>query len=243
MAGCVRAAAIIVLLSAGALPLEPVAAQPVCYAIAPRETASQAAARLTGDGRNRDAAWFQIVDQRWRVISKDNYGALQRGWLACVNYGVGGAVTIDRTTSSGLGGDVTFLVVGGVLLCAAGSIRFGSRYARRRRARLQILRHFGGEFVREFARPWGEFRGAGPAPRARLRVRPRRSRVEVLLSPANGGTYPNLSDHRSNVEYDVARVMSALGRQPFVRCRPYEEGAWVVLPFEFTGSIRQEGVR
>ena len=230
-------------LRAGLRLEEPVAAQQVCYAIAPRETASQVAARLTGDGRNHDAAWFRIVDHRWRVIPKRNYGALQPDWLACVDHGLRGAVAADRATTVAPGVDLTFLIVGGAFLGAFGSIRVASRYARRRRARLQILRRFGGEFVREFVRPWSEFRSAGAAPRARLRLRPRRAHVEVLLSPADGGSYPNLSDHRGNVEYDVARVMAALGGEAFVRQGPYTEGSWVVLPFEFRGSVKQEGVR
>ena len=236
-------AILVVQLSRAGLRLgEQVAAQQVCYEIGPRETAAEVAARLTGDSRNRDAAWFQIVDQRWRAVAKARYGALQPDWLACVNHSVRNAATA-RTTTPALGVDFTFLVVAGVLLGAASAIGFASRYAKRRRARQQILRHFGREFTREFGRPWSEFRGAGSAPRARLRVIPRRSQVEVLLSPADGGTYPNLSDHRRNVEYDVARVMSALRPDAFVRRPPYAEGGWVVLPFEFKGATKQEGVR
>ena len=88
-----------------------------------------------------------------------------------------------------------------------------------------------------------QFRGATPPPHARLRVSPRWSRVEVLLAPADTGGYPNLADHRSNVDYDVARVMSAVGRGSFVDGAPYAEGRWVVLPFHFKGPVKREGVR
>ena len=241
MSWCARLAALIVLLIAGDTQAS---AQQVCYAITPRESASQIASRLTGDARNRDAAWFQIVDQRWRVVSKSRYGSIQPGWLACVDHGLRAAVIRDRSTgSSSWGVDFTVVLVGAAVFAGLYFIRFVSRYARDRRERRRTLRRFGLAFVREFGRPWHEFRGSGPAPRARLRVRPGRSHVEVLLAPTGGTSYPNLADHRGNVEYDVARVIAALGRESFVSRRPYAEGQWVVLPFEFMGSAKQESVR
>ena len=43
--------------------------------------------------------------------------------------------------------------------------------------------------------------------RSALRCNVRRSRFDVLLAPGQGRRYPNLMDHKKNVEYDVARVM------------------------------------
>ena len=71
------------------------------------------------------------------------------------------------------------------------------------------MQRFGARFVQEFGTSSEPFRGV-TAPRARLRVSPRRACVEVLLAPGDGGSYPNLADHRGNVEYDVARVMAAV---------------------------------
>jgi hypothetical protein len=113
----------------------------------------------------------------------------------------------------------------------------------KRRALADVMQRFGGDFVREFARPWQQYRGAGPSPQARLRVLPSRARVEILVSPPPGRTYPNLSDHRGNVEYDVARVTAALNHDSFACGQPYEEGDWVVLPFHFQGRVIKEGVR
>src|SRR5262245_50550507 len=110
-------------------------------------------------------------------------------------------------------------------------------------ARTREMQRFGRDFVREFARPWSQYRGAGPLPRTRLRISPRRARVDILVAPPPGRTYPNLSDHRINVEYDVARVTAALRREAFTGSPPYAEGEWVVLPFHFTGRIHKEGVR
>jgi len=109
--------------------------------------------------------------------------------------------------------------------------------------RAREMRRFGDDFVQEFARPWVHYRGAGPLPRTRLRINPSRARVEILVAPPPGRMYPNLSDHRVNVEYDVARVTAALQRDAFTSDQPYAEGEWVVLPFHFTDRLHKEGVR
>ena len=70
-----------------------------------------------------------------------------------------------------------------------------------------------------------------PALKSRLRFKPYRSRLEVLLAPAVGRSYPNLSDHRKNVEYDVERVRHALGDTPFFSDSIRQRGEWVVLSF------------
>ena len=139
--------------------------------------------------------------------------------------------------------DTTFLIVVVLLFSTVVLVSFAPRYSKAQRARVQLLRRFGEEFVQEFIRPLTEFRGAGHAPRARYRIRAGRSRLEVLLAPSHGCAYPNLSDHRANVEYDVARVMAALGQESVVNGRPYAEGQWVVLPFQFSGPVKREGVR
>src|SRR5688572_1669805 len=47
-----------------------VAAQTLCYPVTPGDTAARIAERLTGDPRNQQAPWFEIVDERWRRVSK-----------------------------------------------------------------------------------------------------------------------------------------------------------------------------
>ena len=236
-----------------------VVAQSFCYPIRRGDTAAQMAERLTGDPLNRYAPWFQIVDGRWRPVSKINYDVIHPGWLACLlngrpmtattgSFGPSpapaglfqrGTQTADLVSLI----DLSFVWVASLILGALSVSRFAVRYWRQRRERALVLRRFGGEFVREFGRPFAQFRGASPSPRARLRISPRRSRLEILVAPSDGRTYPNLSDHRSNVDYDVARVMAALGRESFARGRPYAEGQWVVLPFHYKGPVQQEGVR
>ena len=221
-------------------------AQSICFPIRVGDTAAQMAGRLTGDTVNRHAPWFQIVDQSWRPVSKINYDVIHPGWLVCLANGrpsTAPAGPFDRSAEVAGLGALTFVWVPLLVLGALSVSRFAVSYWRQRRERAHIMRRFGGQFVREFGRPLTQFRGNSPLPRARLRISARRSRLEILVAPADGRSYPNLSDHRSNVEYDVARVMTALGRESFANGRPYAEGHWVVLPFHYKGAVRQEGIR
>jgi hypothetical protein len=111
----------------------------------------------------------------------------------------------------------------------------------RRRASLETMRGFGDRFIAEFERPLFRRTASDAAVRSRLRFAPLRHRVEVLLAPADGRTYPNLVDHRKNVEYDVERVERILRDEPFVGGALYAEGSWVVIPFTETDR-QQEGV-
>ena len=121
-----------------------------------------------------------------------------------------------------------------------------------REAILNRMKWFGERFVSEFERPLfrdpvrlrassGEARrsaeGAKAAHpvRSRLRFAPRRDRLEILLAPHDGRTYPNLSDHRKNLEYDIDRVLHLLDSPPFTSGRLYSEGPWVVIPFQLRG--------
>lgn len=126
-----------------------------------------------------------------------------------------------------------------------------------REAILHRMRSFGERFVSEFERPLfrypvahrGDRRGPGHPVRSRLRFAPRRDRLEILLAPHDGRTYPNLSDHRKNLEYDIERVLHLLGDQPFTSGRLHAEGRWVVIPFRLRtgyGSprvINEDGVK
>jgi hypothetical protein len=126
-----------------------------------------------------------------------------------------------------------------------------------REAILNRMRWFGERFVGEFERPLFQYpvarradrRVADHPVRSRLRFAPRRDRLEILLAPHDGRTYPNLSDHRKNLEYDIERVLHLLGDQPFRSGRLHAEGRWVVIPFRLRtgyGSPRvtnEDGVK
>jgi hypothetical protein len=231
-----------------------------CRPIRAGDTAAKAAQRLTGDRRNWRASWFQIIDAHGRWVQKADYEEIRPGWRVCL------AVEQSQPTSTSPPGPpdpspalarrappasdprtslhltiVLWLAVLGVVMLSA-ALFVVNTWAKRRTL-AHVMHRFGGEFVREFGRPWRLYRGAGPSPQTRLRIMPSRARVEILVSPAPGRTYPNLSDHRSNVEYDVARVIAALKHESFACGQPYVEGEWVVLPFHFQGRVIKEGVR
>jgi hypothetical protein len=116
-----------------------------------------------------------------------------------------------------------------------------SRYLARRRLVLEIMRTFAGRFVGEFERPL--FRRPGKCPlRSRLRFAPGRQRLEIRLAPGEGRAYPNLADHKKNVEYDVGRVLRLLSDEPFTNGPLYAEGPWVVIPCRLAIDREQEGV-
>jgi len=115
-------------------------------------------------------------------------------------------------------------------------------YLRRRDTARVFMGQFAYLFVREFERPLLQER-TEPALRAQLRVSPYRARLEICLAPGKGRRYPNLSDHRKNVEYDVARVLSALADECFVCGRLRMREGWVVVPFRFNARLKQRGVR
>ena len=235
----------------------PIFAQRTCYPVLTRETAGRVAKRLTGNPSNRHASWFHFLDHSRMPVAKRDYELIRPGWLACldeeslesISLNVqasvrdSGSRSVVRLSGPLAGIDPKLVALGPVLVAALALILWVPGYARRRRARLEAMRRFGHAFVREFRRPLTEFRGAGRPLHARFRIRPHRSEVEILLAPAHGASYPNLSDHRANVEYDVARVMRALRQTSFINGRPYAEGEWVVLPFQFSGSVQQGGIR
>jgi hypothetical protein len=128
-----------------------------------------------------------------------------------------------------------------VVVPALGFLILGG-YVRRRNAARIFMSQFAYLFVREFARPLLQH-AAEPAIRARLRVSSYRARLEICLAPGNGRRYPNLSDHRKNVEYDVDRVLSAIADESFVCGRLRMREGWVVVPFRFSARLKQRGVR
>jgi hypothetical protein len=115
------------------------------------------------------------------------------------------------------------------------------RYLVDRRASLDLMRGFGLRFVCEFERPLFR-RSAADAPvKSRLRFAPARRRLDILLAPGGGRTYPNLVDHKDNVEYDVERVLRLL-RYRAVNGPLRAEGPWVVIPVHFEPDGQQAGV-
>lgn len=241
------------------------AQQLTCYPIRYGETSAGLARRLTGDPRNRHQPWFQIVEPRTgRFISKRAYEHIQAGWHVCLGTGPSNrtwawgqpASALDPRASEvvretaltprAVWNDARPLWWATPLALLTGALAVWIVSARRiekRRLMVGVMRSFGRRFVAEFERPLFRTRAGDPVLTSRLRFAPRRRRLDILVAPPNGRTYPNLADHRHNVEYDVNRILAQLDDRQFVSGPLYAEGEWVVIPFRFAHDMQQEDGR
>jgi hypothetical protein len=100
----------------------------------------------------------------------------------------------------------------------------------------------GDAFVNAFARPLVDPGSNGPPIQTRLRFVRRKQQLEISIAPGPGRRYPNLVDHKLNVEYDVTRVVRLLGHRLVVSDRLRAAGKWVVVPIRLAG-VKQTGVK
>jgi hypothetical protein len=237
-----------------------VSAQP-CATIQPGDTVARVAARVTGSALARHERWFQIVDPlTGRVVPKSRYNRIQPGWQACVAtppaLPAAAPVAVQPESSHPPMFDVAapvFADLGrlvreidspvfwwGTFLVVAVLIGLGiDHYLTDLRVIEDSMRHFGARFIAEFERPLRQ-PGFDETPlQSRLRLKPQYATVEVLLAPSGRRRYPNLTDHKHNVEYDVERVLQVVDNPRFISGRPYAEGTWIVIPFQLTNGRRQ----
>lgn len=281
------------------LPTDAFAQSLVCQPIRRGESATQAARRVTGNGRNVYQAWFQIMNPASRFIPKSQYNRIRAGWQACVIKSAtpGTASTAlhltapdetapdqpeapdasDALEASGVPDaratptplatigvvdgaragvqsaasdilrmiaslDLTMVWLGAALVVPWFGWRIVDDYLARRKTASIVVRHFADRFVDEFERPLLRYPSGERPVRSRLRCGARLGRFDILLAPGEGRRYPNLSDHKKNVEYDVARVMHVLADDSFVSGPPYTHAGWIVVPFRFTAGPKQSGV-
>jgi hypothetical protein len=140
--------------------------------------------------------------------------------------------------------DLALLSLGPVMLGGAIGLVWQSveQFLRKRRAVMREMLGFGHLFLKDFERPL-RIEGVTTSPiRTLLRCAPGDRRLEILVAPAAGRRYPNLDDHRQNVEYDVERITQGLGHNAFVRRPLRAEGLWVVIPFHFELSPKTRAV-
>jgi hypothetical protein len=212
---------------------ESVAAAPrlLCYPVMPGETVTAVSIRLTKDPSGWRGSGFQILDPlASRFVPKTEYRVLRPGWQACV------VEPPPLQSSAGTWGWLILLcsAAAGVLLAFQWSVE-------RRKAVSRALEAFGAAFIREFERPLIDARSVKPALRTELSVSPADRSLEVRLAPADGKRYPNLADHRTNVEYDVERVVGVLNDRRFT-CGPLSaRGSWVAIPFRLQSDLSKEG--
>jgi hypothetical protein len=223
-----------------------------CFVIQPGDTAALLAWRLTGDTEHRNEPWFQIFDpETSRPVAKSEYRLILPGWQVCVDQGrlrpqwvpvpegppesarvepPSFLAMLYRLTTPGVA------AIGSAALVSLAAIlawHVAETYSRGRRTLVMLMTLYGQQFVREFERPLMRPGSDGRALEARLRVRPGARRLDILLAPSAGHTYPNLSDHRKNVEYDVGRVLRLLNDERFVGERLSRQGRWVIVRCRF----------
>jgi hypothetical protein len=228
----------------------------VCYPIRPGDTAAQIALRLTGSADRRHDLRFRIVDPKSStIIPKGRYDSVRPGWLACLAAAPATRLKSDRPAyvqASPAMPPVSKEAAGIVLARVAWWAGFGfliallgwfllERASQKTQATIARMKHFGDRFIREFERPLAQDGRSERPIKARLRCMPRRERLDILIAPGAGRRYPNLSDHRTNVEYDIERIAQLLRDQTFVGGEPYAQGSWVVIPFELKPDTRTEG--
>ena len=105
-----------------------------------------------------------------------------------------------------------------------------------------LLQRAGEEFVTAFAAPLHDSFSTLPPIQTRLRYVRRKQQLEISIAPGPGRRYPNLVDHKRNVEYDVRRVMRLLGAPFVVGGRLRSSGRWVVVPIR-VANLNQTGVK
>ena len=224
-----------------------------CYPFLRGETAAGAASRLAGD-----AGAFEILDlSTSRFVAKNQYGRIRPSWVACtwVTQSIPaklGRPIVAAPTHAVKPTDVStrawearpdplwsLLVL--MLMSPWGAYEANRRW-KRRRAVIGVMTQFGNSVIQEFERPLVQPRDARPALRSRLRLQPLRNRFQILLAPVAGRSYPNLSDHKRNVEYDMERVRQLLGDTPYINDSLRQRGEWVVLGFRARVQQQKAGV-
>ena len=246
--------AIFVLLVIAGVQQDVFAQQVRCVPIRAGDTATRVAHRLTGDPSSTRQPWFQILNPATaQFVSKSTYHRILPGWRACL---VDPPIvsTAARSGTARQPGDAfarargwlrrteANVVLWSVLLFLIAFLLHGSdQYLRQRAVVLAAMKRFAEGFVREFERPLIEPGAAERPIQSRVRFAPDRARLDVLLAPGAGRRYPNLADHRRNVEYDVTRVVRSLKNSSFVGGRPYAQGHWIVVPFQFTNNRDDRG--
>ena len=251
----------VVLLLLCTLPSRVDAQEFVCRPIAVGETASSLARRLMGNAASAYGLAFQIRDPARRMfVPKSHYQRLQSDWQACVapgpisNTPVAYAPVVELAEAAPVPDaplapapqafnstplavarvdrtliDLTFSTIGAsvllILLASAAAVSFAPRSIP------PSVRRDGENFITVFARPLFHESSRVPPIQTRLRFRRRKQQLEISIAPGPGHRYPNLADHKKNVEYDVDRVIRVLGNYVLSN-PPRAAGKWVVVTIE-----------
>ena len=230
----------------------------VCHPVRPGDSASTIALRLTQNNRTWHEPGFQIFDPIGaRFIPKAHYRRIHPGWQVCLvdsllsapptsssRHVPPGPQEMARsvaapaaTPSARAGVPVRWLWLPLLAMTPLMAWVIFQTVADRTDSVSRTLETFAARFVREFERPLVDERSRQSPLHSQISVSPRTRSVEVLLAPAAGRRYPNLEDHRSNVDYDIHRVLTLLDDRRF-SCGPiYSRGPWVAFPFRLIADL------
>jgi hypothetical protein len=137
--------------------------------------------------------------------------------------------------------DLTLVWLAAAIAVPWFSLQIVDGFLTRRRTASVLMQHFANRFISEFERPLARYDDTEPPLKTRVRSA-RRGRFDILIAPGTGRRYPNLTDHKRNVEYDVSRVLAALDDHFFVNGALYTQDEWVVVPFQPRTGPNQPGV-
>ena len=250
---CAVASAIVMTTATGAA-----AELAVCYTIQQGDTAALISLHLTGSVQHKDEPWFQIVDaSHSRVVPKSQYSRIHSGWRACIpssRLSVEGRREHRPTPANGAAaagghlqtlGTSVFAIAWWELaaLMVVLLVHATRQYVTRRQAIVGMMERFGERFICEFERPLIQPGCVERPVESRLRIIPRRKRLEILLAPTGRRRYPNMSDHRSNVTYDAERVVRLLKDERFAGGQLCAHGKWVVIACHFKVHSEQKGTK
>ena len=188
----------------------------VCSPISAGETGPAVALRLTGDPENLYQPWFRFADPATgKFVPQSQHTNLRTGWRVCLARDAPALARRAPPASdrNGRTYDIGFAVrIGLAVFLVMLSWSLLEEYLRQTWRVPAPLRHHAQQFVDAFERPLLRQSSTGPPIRSRLRYLPAREEVEILIAPSAGRRYPNLSDHKINVEYRrTAGVASARG--------------------------------
>ena len=183
-----------------------------CVKIRTDETVASVAKRVTGDARNMEASWFQIVNPTTsRAVPKTRYGFIFAGWNACTTArdalpeaAIEPAAQVLSTPAPvlpspavadgppNLPATPTLATVvvwapaaiwGAVVLVLAFKCWLVDNYIARRQDTLRAMQQYAERFVDEFERPLSQPHLARRPIQSKVRFKPGRARFDVLLAP------------------------------------------------------------
>jgi hypothetical protein len=234
---------LLVVLIAISLPVAIQAQQFVCWPIGRGDTAAGLARRLTGTTATVYTEWFQIRDPgRAMFVPKSHYERISTSWEACVVHELLARAATAPPPQRASSYDMSLVWrVGITVTLALFACSMIVKYVPDR-AIPPDMQRAGEAFVNAFAWPLIDPSSDVPPIRARLRFVRHRQQLEICIAPHGARRYPNLLDHKTNVEYDVHRVARLLPSHVVVGGGLRAEGKWIVVPIR-RANFTQAGAK